>query len=97
MYQVKSPAKFRRGIVKQKEKRNKIDITPRWFFETEQEAIAFAKTFEICYVDVWFQGQVIFRNYSIEKPVWMSEGEATVVREQNVNAKADRDKRERSA
>lgn len=62
-------------------------LAPVWTFEDEAKAIEFAKSFTVCYVDVVHEGKVIFRNYSTEKPKWMSEGEATVVREQNKIAK----------
>ena len=80
-YFVKPAAKFRRS----KSER----LAPVWSFSDETQAIEFAKGFEVCWVDVVHEGKVIFSNYSLEKPKWMSEAEATVVREQNKQVVAD--------
>lgn len=80
---VKIPAKFRRGVSASRR------MSPIWSFTTEVEAIEFAKSFTICYVDVTHDGKVIFRNYSLEKPKWMSEAESTVAREQNRQTQDD--------
>lgn len=57
-----------------------------WSFDTEAGAIVFAKEFGVCWVEVWHKGEVIFRNFSLEKPKWVSEAEGLVIREQNKQA-----------
>jgi len=76
-YFVKIPAKFRRGNAASRR------MAPVWSFSTEVEAIDFAKTFEICWVEVSVDNKVIFRNYSTDTK-WMSEAQATAMREQTL-------------
>ena len=79
-YFVRIPEKFRRKGNKSQSLFNRF--APRWTFNTEVDAIEFAKSFQSCWVEVSFNNEVIFKNYS-NAPKWMSEDEATVVREQN--------------
>lgn len=81
-YFVKIPAKFRRGKAASRR------MAPVWSFSTEVEAIEFAKSFESCWVEVSFDNKVIFKNYSIDKS-WVSEAEATVIRQQNLATQDD--------
>lgn len=84
---VKMAAKYRRAV------RGSI-LRPAsvYSFGSEPEARAFANGFSICRVDVWHQGKVVFSNYSTERPKWVSEGEALVIREQNKQTIDDRKK-----
>ena len=82
-YFVKIPAKFRRGKAASRR------MAPVWSFNTEVEAIDFAKSFECCWVEVSIDNKVIFKNYC-DNPKWMSEGEAIVVREQNRQSNEDK-------
>jgi hypothetical protein len=86
-YFVKQPARYRRESKNQR--KGAVKLAPVWTFGTEAEAVAFARTFEVCYVEVIFQGKVLFRNFNLERPKWVSEAEATVIRESNRQVQDD--------
>ena len=80
-YFVRIPARFRRS-------KKTARLAPIWTFDNEVDAIDFAKTFEVCWVEVTFDNKVIFKNYSTAK--WMSEAEALIVKQQNASSGLER-------
>ena len=79
-YFVRIPPRFRRS--------KSARLAPIWTFNSEVEAIDFAKTFQVCWVEVTLDNKVIFKNYSTAK--WMSEAEAAIVHKQNLDAGVER-------
>lgn len=73
-YFVKIHAKSRR--LPDSERRRKENpllksIVPSWSFPTEVEAVAFAQTFQVCWVQVWHQGKVIYKNFDDSIKQWV--------------------------
>jgi len=97
-YFVQIPSKYRnRPTRKAQHKRDadKPKLPSVWTFGTESEAIEFAKSFKSCWVEVRHEGRIIYKNYP-DKVTWMSEAEATVVREQNKQSVIDNQKQEKA-
>lgn len=73
MFIVQRPAKYSRRSSKstaKMAKRNHFTLSPVWVFETEAQAVEFAKSFKACWVEVVHQGKVVYKNYNDAKPQW---------------------------
>lgn len=93
-YFVKQPEKYRREPRSRHNDRTEVKtkLPPIWTFSTEAEAIEFAKTFKACWVEVWFEGKVLFRNFPTDKPRWMSKKKAARISEQNAKVRDEQTK-----
>lgn len=85
-YFVKIPEKYRRHQSRRSKygrEESRVKLAPVWTFNTESEAVTFAKSFQSCWVEVWHENKVLFRNFSTDKPKWLTDYEAQVIREKN--------------
>ena len=88
-YFVKIPTQYRRPSKKRvqacqgsKELALKTYLPPVWSFHTEVEAIDFVKAEKNLWLEVWFEGKVIYKNFN-PKPVWLTLEQAAAIREHN--------------
>lgn len=84
-YFVKQPDKYRRESKKSKYGRHTElpKVSPIWTFSEAPEAIEFAKSFQVCYVQVWHEGKVIFQNFAEKPAQWLSLEDGLKVKERN--------------